>query len=277
VLAKILSGVRLSRCGGIDDISEQDSDGDYNVYAWWITGSSRATNAPYTINYDGGSETVRVNQKATNGQWNLLGTYPFRFGTSGDVVLSDGPDADGVVIADAIMVELVHPHRYAPVAKTGQTTSYAQGDDGDLEKGVAWPEPRFMDNEDGTVTDSLTGLIWLKDANCDVPKQWADAIDYCWFLANGMCGLSDGSSEGDWRLPNVRELQSLIDYGNVNPALPAGYSSFFTNVQQSDYYWSSTTSGGSTNIPWYMRMGSGVVSFDCEDCFYYVWPVRAGN
>ena len=54
----------------------------------------------------------------------------------------------------------------APVHKTGQTTSYATGDDGDLEKGVAWPNPRFTDNSDGTVTDNLTGLIWLKNANC---------------------------------------------------------------------------------------------------------------
>jgi len=54
----------------------------------------------------------------------------------------------------------------APVPKTGQTTSYATGDDGDLEKGVAWPDPRFMDNGNGTVTDNLTGLIWLKNANC---------------------------------------------------------------------------------------------------------------
>jgi hypothetical protein len=80
--------------------------GNFNVYAWWIGGGSRATNAPYTINYDGGSETVRVNQKATTGQWNLLGTYDFAAGTSGSVVLSDGPDADGTVVGDAIKWEL---------------------------------------------------------------------------------------------------------------------------------------------------------------------------
>jgi len=54
----------------------------------------------------------------------------------------------------------------APMLKTGQTTSYATGDDGDLQRGIPWPNPRFTDNEDGTVTDNLTGLIWLKDANC---------------------------------------------------------------------------------------------------------------
>ena len=40
------------------------------------------------------------------------------------------------------------------------------GQDGELQAGVAWPEPRFIDNRDGTVTDNLTGLMWLKDAGC---------------------------------------------------------------------------------------------------------------
>jgi hypothetical protein len=55
---------------------------------------------------------------------------------------------------------------FAPVEKTGQTTSYATGDDGELSKGVVWPNARFADNGDGTVTDNLTGLMWLKNANC---------------------------------------------------------------------------------------------------------------
>ena len=54
----------------------------------------------------------------------------------------------------------------ALVPKTGQTTSYDTGDDGEYQKGFEWPVPRFTDNENGTVTDNLTGLIWLKNANC---------------------------------------------------------------------------------------------------------------
>ncbi len=50
------------------------------------------------------------------------------------------------------------------VPRTGQTISYAAGDDGDLQKEVAWPKPRFTDLGDGTVTDNLTGLIWTKNA-----------------------------------------------------------------------------------------------------------------
>ncbi len=56
----------------------------------------------------------------------------------------------------------------APVPKTGQVTTYAVGDDGDHMAGIAAPSPRFTDNGNGTVTDNLTGLVWLKDGNCIV-------------------------------------------------------------------------------------------------------------
>jgi hypothetical protein len=77
--------------------------GNYEVYAWWKAVPNRATDAPYTINYDGGSTTVDVNQEINGGQWNLLGTFSFAAGTSGTVVLSD--DADEFVIADAIKLK----------------------------------------------------------------------------------------------------------------------------------------------------------------------------
>ena len=109
----------------------------------------------------------------------------------------------------------------ASVPKTGQTTSYATGDDGDLEKGVSWPNPRFTDNGNGTVTDNLTGLIWLKNANCYGTRSWANALSDANALADGICSLSDSSSAGDWRLPNVRELFSLIDFSQSSPALPS--------------------------------------------------------
>jgi hypothetical protein len=64
----------------------------------------------------------------------------------------------------------------APVPKTGQKTSYPPGDDGDLAKGVAWPNPRFTDNGDGTITDNLTGLIWLKNANCFGLRNWLNML-----------------------------------------------------------------------------------------------------
>ena len=83
------------------DISEADT---YNVYAWWKASSNRATDAKYTIFYDGGSQTVEVNQEINGSQWNYLGNFSFAAGTSGYVVLSD--DANEYVIADAIKCEL---------------------------------------------------------------------------------------------------------------------------------------------------------------------------
>jgi 5-methylcytosine-specific restriction endonuclease McrA len=91
----------------------------YKVYAWWQAQTSRASNAPYTINYDGGSETVLVNQQHDSDQWNYLGIWPFTAGTSGSVVLSD--DADNNVIADAIKLD--GPGTYAPNV-IGDNTTY---------------------------------------------------------------------------------------------------------------------------------------------------------
>ena len=110
------------------------------------------------------------------------------------------------------------------IPKTGQTISYATGDDGDLQKGFAWPYPRFTDNGDGTVTDELTSQIWLKDAGCLGPRKWIEALSDANGLADGSCGLTDGSSAGDWRLPNRFELLVLVDIGNQNPAARQIYS-----------------------------------------------------
>ena len=180
--------------------------------------------------------------------------------------------------------DLVSAHSVgAPVEKTGQTTFYEPGDDGDLEKGVVWPNPRFTDNEDGTVTDNLTGLIWLKDANCFGEKNWNDALSECNGLHDQDCDLTDGSSAGDWRLPNIKELQSLIDYGFDLPALSdtAGTSRWsdddpFTNVL-SQAYWSSTTRASTSAYAWYLWTLNGIISDSPKGEKYYVWPVRGGN
>jgi hypothetical protein len=166
--------------------------------------------------------------------------------------------------------EACSPPYPAPVAKTGQATSYATGDDGDLEKGVAWPNPRFTDNGNGTVTDNLTGLIWLKNANCFGLRNWDQAVSDCNALSNGSCELTDGSSVGDWRLPNRFELESLLDLGNVFPALPSGHP--FVTVQPY-YYWSSTTYAYSS-IAWYVDMSYGGVAYGGKGNDFYVWPVR---
>ena len=156
----------------------------------------------------------------------------------------------------------------APVEKTGQTIYFATGDDGDHEAGVAWPVPRFTDNGDGTVTDNLTGLMWAQDAKLFGTRTWNNAIADCNGLELGQKGCKLYS---DWRLPNVKELISLVDFGNYNPPLPSGHP--FINVQPS-YYWSSTTLENFTVSAWYMFMGHGSLHVNPKTNTYYVWPVR---
>lgn len=142
--------------------------------------------------------------------------------------------------------------------RTGQNTCYdatgviidcaGTGQDGDKRAGVPWPSPRFTDNGDGAVTDNLTGLVWLKDANCTDAVggvrrdggllNWPSALIWCNNLAHGNCGLTDNSAAGDWRLPNINELKSLVDHSRHDPDLPGGHP--FSRVQPI-WYWSSTS------------------------------------
>jgi len=78
--------------------------GLYGVYEWHPQGANRTTNAPHLIVYDGGTQTVFVNQEINGGQWNLLGQFNFAAGTNGMVRITDAfPEPSGnVVLADAI-------------------------------------------------------------------------------------------------------------------------------------------------------------------------------
>ena len=184
----------------------------------------------------------------------------------------------------------------APVEKTGQTISHATGDDGDLQKGVAWPDPRFTDNENGTVTDNLTGLMWLKEANHigeNYPEfdndgtagngavTWQHALN---FVGDMNAGSYSNCGHTDWRLPNVKELQSLIHYGVYDPAVPntAGTDKWsegdpFSGVVSQDDYWSSTTNASYTGGAWFVFLFYGDVGFDYKGRNCYIWPVRGGE
>jgi hypothetical protein len=165
------------------------------------------------------------------------------------------------------------PQYSANVWKTGQTATYAPKDDGDLERGVAWSSDRFADNSDGTITDTLTGLMWSKSANLpNGPRTWQAALEYIDALNDGV-GL--GGYHG-WRLPNRKELFSLIDHSRNNPMLQAGHP--FENVPYTDMmsrYWSSTSYalGGSA---WVVDT-DGYVGLDNKSDWLYVWPVRSGH
>ncbi|MBU0942907.1 MAG: DUF1566 domain-containing protein [Proteobacteria bacterium] len=192
------------------------------------------------------------------------------------------------------------PSTPAPVAKTGQQISYVVGDDGSLQKGIALPSPRFTNNNNGTVTDNLTGLIWLTNANCiqtdnaafdndiivgDGRVTWAHALDFIAGVNAGTYSCGDTSNGGanqiDWRLPNRFEMESLFHLNFFNPMLSnaAGTAQWsngdvFTGVATSNFYWSSTTTPGSTSDAFALDFWIGDVTSRSKTTGYFVWPVR---
>ncbi len=195
----------------------------------------------------------------------------------------------------------------SPVAQSGQVrctyysgswhwddtctnTTRPPGQDGELTPGKSWPNPRFTDNTDGTVTDNLTGLTWLKDSNCAVfysgdatgenRRNWTEALNSAAQLSNGQCGLSDGSADGDWRIPTKLELLSLIndDYGDMALSNAAGTAQWtegdaFLGVS-ANYFWSSTTRSAYVDRTWIVYMGDGSVTSTQKSNTQQVWPIR---
>jgi len=101
----------------------------------------------------------------------------------------------------------------------------------------------LVDNGDGTVSDYGTGLTW-QQAEAGT-KAWESALSYCNNLT-----LANAS---DWRLPNVKELESIIDDTRYNPAIDTSY---FPGAVPSTY-WSSSTYLGSTSTAWFVRFSDG--------------------
>lgn len=166
----------------------------------------------------------------------------------------------------------------ANLPETGQTTCYTAagavtacattGQDGDLRAGVAWPSPRFTVGTGATaacVTDNLTGLMWMGVPN-SIPDTWANALTSANSLT--LCGFSD------WRLPNINELESLVNIEVGNQAIFLNGQGF-TGVQAS-YYWSSSSSA-SAGFAWIVVMSDGSVNAGNKSASGYVWPVRAGK
>ncbi len=158
----------------------------------------------------------------------------------------------------------------AEVPITGITTSQAGGDDGDLERGVGWPEPRFQENGDDTITDSLTGLMW-EQAPTSSTMTWAAAIAHA----------NDRDTGGylDWRLPNVNELRSLCNYGTSD--IPAWLLEQGFLWVHTFYYWSSTPYPVGLTYAWVVFMPQGQVLLELKvptaTFWKPAWSVRGGR
>lgn len=83
------------------------ASGNYQVYEWHPEGTNRTTDAPVEITFNGGKQTVTVNQRINGGRWVLLGTYNFAAGTAGYVRIKDNFTTGSVVLADAIKLVFV--------------------------------------------------------------------------------------------------------------------------------------------------------------------------
>jgi len=186
------------------------------------------------------------------------------------------------------------------IAETGQIRQYATYDDAyfaitpTLNVGVPWPSPRFtrifcnstgpcaeqlidcdIISSNNVVIDNLTGLVWSEDANLGGLKTWENTITYTNDLT--VCGSVD------WRLPNSKELFSLIDRSRSGPALPVPNP--FINVQfdLNDAYWSATsfveTSAELLIAPqaWTLDMLLGGLIPRLKTQTSFAWPVRGGQ
>jgi|APSaa5957512622_1039677.scaffolds.fasta_scaffold02176_4 hypothetical protein len=158
---------------------------------------------------------------------------------------------------------------------------------------TAYGENIFTDNFDGTVTDSATALTWTQN-DSGSGMNWGDALNYCESLTL--------ANEGDWRLPNVKELQSIVDYSrspdtsNSAAIDPIFNTSTITNeAGQLDFpaFWSSTThanqvsggnasyvnfgrSMGNMNGHWMDVHGAGAQRSDPKTGSAADWPTGHG-
>ncbi|MFA5143992.1 MAG: DUF1566 domain-containing protein [Candidatus Omnitrophota bacterium] len=153
------------------------------------------------------------------------------------------------------------------VLKTGQTYSNHQYDDGYYQKGLPKYNDRFVDNQDGTITDKITGLMWVKEVSAlgapfNAVMNWESALNNCESLVY--------AGHSDWRAPNINEIQTLIDFGRANPSIN---TVFFPNTPW-EGFWSSSALSTNGWLVWCISFADGYRFNTGQDSNYYVRPVR---
>ncbi len=143
-----------------------------------------------------------------------------------------------------------------------------------MKQKVVKSEVRFIDNKDGTITDTKTSLIWVKNPHTDLPEKFKNFM--VWEDALQACKALDFAKYKDWRLPSIEELRELVDYTKGAGNDPAIDTKFFPDTKTS-WYWSSTPCAWYSSSAWFVYFRSGSVHGGGKDGSYYVRPVRSSQ
>ncbi|MDP4029239.1 MAG: DUF1566 domain-containing protein, partial [Gallionella sp.] len=137
----------------------------------------------------------------------------------------------------------------------------------------------FTDNGDGTVTDTVTGLMWDKcswgQSNNTTCADTA-ATTHTWVQALGVAVSANGANykgRNDWRLPNKNELESLVKIDVSSPAIDP---TAFPNTVPG-WYWTSTNYAPVPAFAWYVNFDLGSADASNKSSGYYVRLVRSGQ
>ena len=148
--------------------------------------------------------------------------------------------------------------------------------------GVDGPALSYTDNGDGTFTDNNTLLMWETKVaggsvgTCDLTTNLHGVNSTCtWAQATGVwiaaINAANLGGHNDWRVPNVKELQSIVDYGRVSPA------SSVPGSTAAGGYWSSTTFAGDSSLAWFVNFSFGNVNLAGKILALRVRAVRGGR
>ena len=154
---------------------------------------------------------------------------------------------------------------------TGQTVRYssAPGDDSDYQPAAAQPDYTIQNpvGVSSVTVDNRTGLMWVTN-----PVDVGMTGTHSWEAAIAACEALTYATYSDWRLPNIKELASIVNYQNYNPAINTIY---FPNTPNSTY-WSSTTYVPNSPYAWYVMFDTGNVGNTIKTDPLNVRCVRAG-
>jgi len=170
------------------------------------------------------------------------------------------------------------PANIIPCAGTGQ--------DGEIQAGATLA---YVDNGDGTITDTNTGLMWEKLSRDLGIHDWDTAYTWDNAFAVKVATLNQGvgfAGHTDWRMPNIKELISIANYQNVTPAASAAFNTgcideciaTSCSCTQSAFYWSSSSSALNPDTAWLVDFNRGSLSTGLKSQpFFFVRAVRGGS